>query len=239
MAKKLFYKIGEACKLLDIQPYVLRYWETEFPFLNPGKSKSGQRVYSEREVEVIRRIKGLLYDEGYTIAGAKKKLEAEIGDLLTDLEAPTSPQVLPLFALTEKAPAAEVPEPTPAVEMFDPDDLDLRPIAFEVPAVAAPATFEALDALERVDTVEPEPEVEADATTAEPIGEATGTKERERPKEPWAGQPTHDPVASDLDFAARQRVETLHAGLLAALTQARDLLALLDAAPVSSQRPAS
>ncbi len=77
MAKKLYYKIGEACKLLEIQPYVLRYWETEFPFLTPDKSKSGQRVYSEPELEVIRRIKELLYEEGYTIAGAKKRLEAE------------------------------------------------------------------------------------------------------------------------------------------------------------------
>ena len=76
--KKLYYKIGEACKLVDIQPYVLRYWETEFPDLSPNKSKSGQRVYSEKELEVIRRIKELLYEEGYTIAGAKKKLEAEM-----------------------------------------------------------------------------------------------------------------------------------------------------------------
>lgn len=80
MAKKLFYKIGEACKLVDIQPYVLRYWETEFPFLSPNKSKSGQRVYSERELDIIRRIKELLYEEGYTIAGAKKKLEGELAE---------------------------------------------------------------------------------------------------------------------------------------------------------------
>lgn len=78
MAKKLYYKIGEACKLLDIQAYVLRYWETEFPFLKPDKSRSGQRVYGQQELEVIRRIKALLYEEGYTIAGAKKKLEAEL-----------------------------------------------------------------------------------------------------------------------------------------------------------------
>ncbi len=78
MAKKLYYKIGEACKILEIQPYVLRYWEKEFPLLSPNKSKSGQRVYNERELEVIRRIKELLYDEGYTIAGAKKKLEGEM-----------------------------------------------------------------------------------------------------------------------------------------------------------------
>src|SRR5215468_8197647 len=80
--KRLYYKIGEACKALDIQPYVLRYWETEFPSLNPTKSKSGQRVYTDREIEVIRRIKQLLYEEGYTIAGAKKKLETELESLL-------------------------------------------------------------------------------------------------------------------------------------------------------------
>ena len=84
-SRKLFYKIGEACKALDIQPYVLRYWETEFPSLSPGKSRSGQRVYSEKELEIIRRIKQLLYDEGYTIAGAKKRLEAE---LTGEVEAP-------------------------------------------------------------------------------------------------------------------------------------------------------
>ncbi len=76
--KRLYYKIGEACKELGIQPYVLRYWETEFPALAPSKSRSGQRVYSEKELEIIRRIKQLLYEEGYTIAGAKKKLETEL-----------------------------------------------------------------------------------------------------------------------------------------------------------------
>jgi DNA-binding transcriptional MerR regulator len=78
VAKKLYFKIGEACKALDIQPYVLRYWETEFPALSPDKSKSGQRVYSRQDLGIIRRIKELLYDEGYTIAGAKKKLEGEL-----------------------------------------------------------------------------------------------------------------------------------------------------------------
>jgi DNA-binding transcriptional MerR regulator len=76
--KQLYYKIGEACKLLDIQPYVLRYWETEFPDLSPSKSRSGQRVYSGDELALIRRIKELLYNEGFTIAGAKKKLETEL-----------------------------------------------------------------------------------------------------------------------------------------------------------------
>ena len=87
MGKKLFYRIGEACKQLDIQPYVLRYWETEFPVLSPRKSKAGQRVYSEEELQLILRIKQLLYEEGYTIAGAKKKLDAELaGGTLPALE---------------------------------------------------------------------------------------------------------------------------------------------------------
>ena len=75
----LYYKIGEACKALGIEPYVLRYWETEFPALSPTKSKSGQRVYSQAKLDTIQRIKELLYDEGYTIAGAKKRLEQELG----------------------------------------------------------------------------------------------------------------------------------------------------------------
>lgn len=78
MAKKKTYRIGDACSQVDIQPYVLRYWETEFPPLSPDKSQSGQRLYTESDLLVIRRIKELLYDEGYTIAGAKKKLEGEL-----------------------------------------------------------------------------------------------------------------------------------------------------------------
>lgn len=71
------YKIGEVCKIADVQPYVLRYWETEFPLLAPNKSGGGQRLYTRREIDVILRIKQLLYSEGFTIAGAKKKLETE------------------------------------------------------------------------------------------------------------------------------------------------------------------
>src|SRR5687768_2203507 len=71
------YKIGEVCKVADLQPYVLRYWETEFPQLAPNKSGGGQRMYTRREIDTILRIKELLYREGFTIAGAKKKLETE------------------------------------------------------------------------------------------------------------------------------------------------------------------
>lgn len=72
--KKAFYKIGEVCSLTDTQPYVLRFWESEFPQLAPNKSRTGQRIYRSRDVEMILEIKKLLYDEGYTIAGARKKL---------------------------------------------------------------------------------------------------------------------------------------------------------------------
>jgi len=74
---KRLYKIGEVCKLADVQPYVLRYWETEFPSLTPNKSGGGQRMYTPAEIDIILRIKQLLYSEGFTIAGAKKKLEQE------------------------------------------------------------------------------------------------------------------------------------------------------------------
>jgi len=75
---KKLYKIGEVCRLADVQPYVLRYWETEFPALAPNKSGGGQRLYTQREIDTILRIKQLLYTEGFTIAGAKKKLEEEV-----------------------------------------------------------------------------------------------------------------------------------------------------------------
>jgi DNA-binding transcriptional MerR regulator len=74
---KKLYKIGEVCRIADVQPYVLRYWETEFPALAPNKSGGGQRLYTQREIDTILRIKQLLYSEGFTIAGAKKKLEAD------------------------------------------------------------------------------------------------------------------------------------------------------------------
>jgi DNA-binding transcriptional MerR regulator len=76
--EKLFFKIGEVCEIVGVQPHVLRYWETEFPMLAPQKNRSGQRTYRQRDVEIALRIKELLYDELYTIAGAKKKLQAEL-----------------------------------------------------------------------------------------------------------------------------------------------------------------
>jgi len=76
--EKLYFKIGEVCDLVGVQAHVLRYWETEFPQLSPQKNRSGQRSYRRRDVEISLRIKELLYDEMFTIAGARKKLQLEL-----------------------------------------------------------------------------------------------------------------------------------------------------------------
>lgn len=78
--EKIFFKIGEVCDLVGVQAHVLRYWETEFPMLSPQKNRSGQRSYRRRDVEIALRIKELLYEDLYTIAGAKKKLQNEMRD---------------------------------------------------------------------------------------------------------------------------------------------------------------
>ena len=72
--EKLFYKIGEVSRVVGVESYVLRYWETEFSFLNPRKSKSGQRIYAKNDVDLILQIKHLLYEEKYTIDGVRRKL---------------------------------------------------------------------------------------------------------------------------------------------------------------------
>ncbi|HEV2879942.1 MAG TPA: MerR family transcriptional regulator [Pyrinomonadaceae bacterium] len=76
--EKLFFKIGEVCDITGVQAHVLRYWESEFPMLAPQKNRAGQRTYRKRDVEMALRIKELLYEDQYTIAGAKKKLVGEI-----------------------------------------------------------------------------------------------------------------------------------------------------------------
>ena len=76
---KLFFKIGEVCEITDTQPYVLRYWESEFQVPRARQEQLGQRIYRRQDIETVLRIKQLLYDEGFTIAGAKKRLEAELG----------------------------------------------------------------------------------------------------------------------------------------------------------------
>jgi DNA-binding transcriptional MerR regulator len=71
---KLYYRIGEVSEIVGVQPHVLRYWETEFRSIRPQKSSKGQRVYSRRDVEKLLRVKDLLKNQGFTIAGARKRL---------------------------------------------------------------------------------------------------------------------------------------------------------------------
>jgi DNA-binding transcriptional MerR regulator len=93
--EKLFFKIGEVCELAGVQAHVLRYWETEFPMLAPQKNRSGQRTYRRRDVEMALRIKQLLYDEQYTIAGAKKKLTNDSRGASREVDAPPAPKPPP------------------------------------------------------------------------------------------------------------------------------------------------
>ena len=94
------YKVAEVCRLADVQPYVLKYWESEFPVLSGPKGASGPRLYSGVELKIIERIKKLLYDEGYTIAGAKKRLDAELKERAA---ASAEPEPLVLTATPEPA----------------------------------------------------------------------------------------------------------------------------------------
>lgn len=75
MKRRTFYAIGEVCDMLDLKPHVLRYWETQFPELSPTKNRAGNRVYQAREMEIIALIRRLVYEEGYTLAGARRRVE--------------------------------------------------------------------------------------------------------------------------------------------------------------------
>lgn len=130
MKEPELYKPAEACRVAEVAPYVLRYWETEFPALAEGREKGASRLYTGRDVKVIRRIRELLYDEGFTVAGAKKRLEAEISEGRFDDGLETAPPpdqqkqppkneakkpARPTGAVPASASAADI-HPTPVVE---------------------------------------------------------------------------------------------------------------------------
>ena len=73
--RKEYYSIGEVCDLVDLKPHVLRYWESQFPPLKPSKNRAGNRVYQRKEIRLIILVKRLLYEERYTIEGARQKVE--------------------------------------------------------------------------------------------------------------------------------------------------------------------
>ena len=129
------YKPAEACKIAEVAPYVLRYWETEFPALSEGKEKAGARAYTERDVRVIARIRELLYDEGFTVAGAKKRLEAELAEGRFDGGLKSAPP-----PAEQRARKAEPAAPAPVSRTPASPARPSRPPASSGPVFAAPKT---------------------------------------------------------------------------------------------------
>jgi DNA-binding transcriptional MerR regulator len=117
---KLFFKIGEVCDIVGVQPHVLRYWESEFPMLQPQKNRAGQRTYRRKDVEMALRIRELLYEEGFTIAGAKRKLLGEGRGGSSRL------QIVPPGGIPSdeaEAPPEPTPEPTPQISRLSRDTI--------------------------------------------------------------------------------------------------------------------
>jgi len=114
------------CDLVGVQAHVLRYWETEFPMLAPQKNRAGQRTYRRRDVEIALRIKELLYEDLYTIAGAKKKLSVELREATRLKVVPNTPsveaepQAKPIVIEEKPQPAPQKFEPKPQVQQFVP-----------------------------------------------------------------------------------------------------------------------
>ena len=141
------YRPAEACRIAEVAPYVLRYWETEFPALSEGKDKGSAKLYTAREVKIISRIRELLYDEGFTVAGAKKRLEAEIVEgRFDDGRAPAPP--LSGRRGAEPAPSprkAEAPGPPPKADATPPFKPAAAPEGAPAPRAAARAETPASD----------------------------------------------------------------------------------------------
>lgn len=106
--KKLYYSIGEVSNVTDLKQYVLRYWESEFPQLSPAKNRAGNRIYRDKDIELILFIKSLLYDRKYTIEGARQKLKE-----LHDAGLPYTDQSLMQTSLPEPAPPEVVINDSP------------------------------------------------------------------------------------------------------------------------------
>ncbi len=102
---KLYYSIGEVKDITNIESHVLRYWETEFPTFRPRKSRTGQRTYTKKDIEMIFEIRRLLYEEKFTIKGAKNKLKEKMSSLPEDtsMEDSVGPQTQMVFAQVENA----------------------------------------------------------------------------------------------------------------------------------------
>jgi DNA-binding transcriptional MerR regulator len=124
---RLYFRIGDVADLIGVKPYVLRYWESEFPMINPQKSPSGQRVYRKSDVETVVMIKHLLYEERYSIEGARKRIKElrKEGELKGFKEG--------AVAGTLSSEAEEQPQPSPeTVEKTDVSKSEIRALAEEL-----------------------------------------------------------------------------------------------------------
>lgn len=122
LPSKLFFRIGEVASLVGVEPHVLRYWEREFRSIRPTKSAKGQRVYSRKDVENLLRVRDLLYRDGFTIAGAKKRLQRGTEtEAATDLLREQEPDLDSLDAsVEEEKPELELDEEAEAVAAAEP-----------------------------------------------------------------------------------------------------------------------
>lgn len=139
--EKLFYKVGEICKYTDTQPYVLRFWESEFPQLANKKNRTGQRVYTREDLQTVLQIKKLLYEQEYTIADARRALEATpLEGASPVLREDAGPEVDPGQLWTDVLPEDARPQPaaTPKSDIeHEPTHVDSRPSYAETGALRA------------------------------------------------------------------------------------------------------
>ena len=137
------YRPADACRIAEVAPYVLRYWETEFTALSEGKDKGATKFYTARDVKIISRIRELLYDEGFTVAGAKKRLDAEIAEgRFDDGLAPAPPISEQKSAESKKSvpaprPAKAAPKPVAAAPLLE-AGAEPKPPRHPAPAPAVP-----------------------------------------------------------------------------------------------------
>ena len=123
LPSKLFFRIGEVASLVGVEPHVLRYWEREFRSIRPTKSAKGQRVYSRKDVENLLRVRDLLYRDGFTIAGAKKRLQLPTG---AASPTPTAYEARPYAETLDTQPDTQ-PDAQPDVQPdAQPDERDER-----------------------------------------------------------------------------------------------------------------
>jgi DNA-binding transcriptional MerR regulator len=104
------YRANEVCQITDTQPYVLRFWESEFPQLSPDKSRGGQPIYRRSDIDVVIRIKQLLYDEEYTIEGARRRLEQELSG---EVEPTSGADAVEAEPVDDEAPESDLAQPSP------------------------------------------------------------------------------------------------------------------------------